>query len=110
MHHSFVLIIAAVSLGLAWLPYPPASAHVLREAATMLPAARAAQPIPCDNCPDTPLTAGAGCLAGCAAAVAIPPATACPAIVQSGERPTYALAIFTDRAIAPADHPPKSAA
>lgn len=110
MHRTFILIVAALSLGLAWLAYPPASAHVLHETATMLPAARAAQPLPCDNCPDTPFTAGVGCLAGCGAAAAIPPATACPAIVQSGERPSYALAIFTDRAITPADRPPKSAA
>lgn len=110
MHRGFVLIIAAVSLGLAWFVYPPASANVLHEAATMLPAAQATQPLPCDNCPDGPITSGAGCLAGCGAATAIPPTTVCPAIVQSGERPTCAPVTFADRATAPADRPPKFAA
>lgn len=111
MGRSFVLIIAAVvSLGLVWLAHSPASPYVPREATTMLHTAQAAHPLPCDNCPDTPLTAGAGCLAGCGAAVAIPPTTACPVVVQSGERPSYAAAMFANRAITPADRPPKSAA
>lgn len=109
MHRAFVLITAA-SLGLAWLLSQTASANMLLESAS-LPVARAVQSSPCDDCPDSGITLGAGCVASCVAATAVAggTATACPAIVQSCEHPTYVGVIFADRAIAPPDRPPKSA-
>lgn len=110
MRRDRVLIIVAALIGLAWFTYPPARANVPHEAETMLSAARAVQSPPCDNCPDGRIAFGAGCLAGCGAAIAVSPMTACPAIVPSGEQPPYASVAFADRAVAPADRPPKSTA
>jgi len=110
MYRSFVLIISAVFLGLAWPVHSPASTHVRHEAATMLPAARAVQSPPCDNCPDGRITLGVGCLAGCSAMAAIPPTPGCATVVLPGECPGYVPSILSDQVIAPADRPPKFAA
>jgi len=111
MYRNFVLIIAAVFLGLAWLVHSPASTHVPRHASTILPTAQAAvQSLPCDNCPDTPLTSGVGCLAGCSAMAAIPPSPGCATVVLPGECPGYVPSILSDQVITPADRPPKFAA